>query len=357
MHRRSMRRATASRATISTRPPLTRASQHVVIAAADLPCNHVLSTGSQFAVSSGFDCCPWSGVEDPDVGEKDWSMTLEAGNTMLVAVAMAAGFSGGCTTPPAVVPPPPEVYVAGVIEKDVPVYLDLVGQTEGFQDVEIRARVEGFLEIVNFQEGSFVRKGQLLYRIDPKPLEATLAVAKAELSTAKARLAKTNNDVARYTPLAAKQAVSQQELDDARAAQDAARSQVEAATAAVDRAAIDLGYTHITSPIDGLVGTTLVKAGNLVGRGESTLLTTASQIDPMIFRVGVTEADYLRLIKREPGRTGAESRAAGIELTLADGAVHPHMGRLGAIERAVNAATGTLAAQILFPNPENVLRP
>jgi len=275
----------------------------------------------------------------------------------LPIVTLVAMFGGGCRKPAAVVPPPPEVYVVGVVEQDVPVYLDLVGQTQGFQDVEIRARVEGFLESVDFREGSFVRKGQLLYRIDPKPLEATLAAAKADLSTAKARLVKTNNDVARYTPLAAKQAVSQQELDDARSAQDAARSQVEAATAAVDRAVIDLGYTRITSPIDGLAGTTLVKAGNLVGRGESTLLTTVSQIDPMIFRVGVTEADYVRLIKREPGRTGAEPRAAGIELTLADGAVHPHMGRLGAIERAVNASTGTLSAQILFPNPENVLRP
>src|SRR5262249_6603189 len=263
----------------------------------------------------------------------------------------------GCDKPVAVAPQPPEVYVAAVVQQDVPVYLDLVGQTQGFQDVDIRARVEGFLETVNFREGAFVRKGTLLYQIDPKPLQAALAAATADVSTAKARLEKATNDVSRYTPLAAKQAVSQQELDNARSARDASRSQVEAAVAAVDKAKLDLGYTRVYSPIDGLVGTTQVKPGNLVGRGESTLLTTVSQIDPIIFRVGVTEADSLRIAKRAVARIGRPPQLSGIELTLADGTVHPHTGRLGPVERAVNAATGTLGMQILFPNPNSVLRP
>src|SRR5262249_55630797 len=161
----------------------------------------------------------------------------------------------------------------------------------------------------------------------------------------------------RYTPLVAKQAVSQQELDNARAAQDAGRSEVEAGKAAVEKATLDLSYTRVYSPINGLAGTTQVKPGNLVGRGESTLLTTVSQIDPMIFKVGVTEADYLRIVKRDPSRAGAEPRAAGIGLTLADGTEYPQTGKLGPVERAVNAATGTLGVQILFPNPDNVLRP
>src|SRR5262249_30314129 len=152
----------------------------------------------------------------------------------------------------------------------------------------------------------------------------------------------------RYTPLVAKQAVSQQELDDARAAQDASRSQVDAARAAVDKATLDLSYTRVLSPLDGLAGTTQVKPGTLVGRGESTLLTTISRIDPMIFGVGVTEADYLRVIRRDPSRAGQESRTGNIELTLADGTVHPQKGKLGPVERAVNAATGTLGVQILF---------
>ena len=284
-------------------------------------------------------------------------MAIQAGKKLFVATATAAALNAACEKPAAVAPPPPEVYVVPVVQKDVPVYLELVGQTQGYQDVDIRARVEGFLESVNFREGSFVHKGDLLYQIDRKPLEAILAAAKADQATAQARLEKANNDVARYTPLVAKQAVSQQELDNARAAQDAGRSQVEAAKAAVEKATLDLSYTRIASPINGLIGTTQVKTGNLVGRGESTLLTTVSQIDPIIFRVGVTEADYLRIIKRDPSRSGAEPRAAGIELTLADGTVHPQPGRLGPVERAVNASTGTLGVQILFPNPDSVLRP
>jgi membrane fusion protein (multidrug efflux system) len=239
----------------------------------------------------------------------------------------------------------------------VPTYLDLVGQTEGFKDVDVRARVEGFLDAVNFREGSFVRAGDLLYLIDAKPFEATLAAAKADRATAQARLEKASNDVLRYTPLAAKQAVSQQELDNARAAQDAARSQVDAASAAVEKATLDLGYTRVRAPIDGLVGLTKVKAGSLVGRGESTLLTTVSQINPIVLRVGVTEADYLQIVKREPGRTGEAPRAGGIELTLADGRVYPHPGAVTTVERAVNASTGTLTVQVTFPNPESIVRP
>ena len=285
-------------------------------------------------------------------------MSSDRGKTMVVLAAVAAALAAGaCEKPVPAAAQAPEVYVVPVVQKDVPTYLDLVGQTQGFQDVEIRARVEGFLDTVNFREGSFVRRGDLLYQIDPKPLQATLAQANAEMATAKARLAKADNDVARYTPLAAKQAVSQRELDDARAAQDAMRSQVEASQAAVDKAKLDLGYVRITSPINGLAGTTLVKAGSLVGRGESTLLTTVSSIDPIIFRVAITEADYLRIIKRDPTRAGQEAKVSGIELTLADGATHSSTGTVGPVERAVNSATGTLGVQLYFPNPNNVLRP
>jgi membrane fusion protein, multidrug efflux system len=263
----------------------------------------------------------------------------------------------GCSKAGPQGPAAPEVYVADVVQRDVPVYLELVGQTKGSQDVEIRARVEGYLESVNFTEGTYVSKGTLLYQIDPKPFEATLAAAKANLATAQARLDKTNNDVARYQPLVAEQAVSRQELDNALSAQEAARSQVDAAKAAVDQATLDLGYTRITSPLDGLVGTTQVKAGNLVGRGESTLLTTVSAMDPILFRAGISEAEYLRLAKEivETGRrTGPE---AEIELLLADGTVFPYKGRIDSIERAVDPTTGTLAVQFKFPNPDHLLRP
>lgn len=278
--------------------------------------------------------------------------------TLLAATMAAAALAGACEEPAAVAPPPPEVYVADVVQRDVPVYLELVGQTAGFQDVDIRARVEGFLETVNFQEGSFIKKGDLLYTIDRKPLEAILAQGKADQATAEARLSKANNDVARYTPLVAKQAVSKQELDNALAEQDASKSQVEAAKAAVEKASLDLGYTRVTSPISGLVGTTQVKSGNLVGRGESTLLTTISQIDPILFTVGVTEADYLRVAKQvtAAGKSSGGSRE-GIELRLADGAVYAHTGKISTIERAVDPTTGTLGMELVFPNPDQILRP
>ncbi len=163
--------------------------------------------------------------------------------------------------------------------------------------------------------------------------------------------------MARYRPLVAKQAVSQRELDDAVAQQDAARAQVEAAKAAVDKATLDLSYTRITAPISGLVGATLVKTGNLVGRGESTLLTTISQIDPALFRIGITEADYLRVARRVLDGGDKAGRQSAIQLTLADGTVYPHLGKVSVIDRAVDSTTGTLGIQLLFPNPDLLLRP
>ena len=274
-----------------------------------------------------------------------------------LALSVVAAATACKEPPPAAPPPPPEVLVADVVKRDVPVYLELVGQTIGYQDVEIRARVEGYLTNMAFQEGSLVRKGDLLYEIDRQPLEAILAQSRADQATAEARLAKANNDVARYKPLVAKQAVSQRELDDALAQQDAASSQVDAAKAAVEKARLDLGYTRITAPISGLVGATLVKTGNLVGRGESTLLTTISQIDPALFRVGVTEADYLLVRRRgiESGKQG--SGQAEIQLTLADSSVYGHTGKVTVVDRAVDPTTGTLGIQIQFPNPDLLLRP
>ncbi len=288
-------------------------------------------------------------------------MTTISFRSAAAGAAMAAAMAfvtASCAKPEVKAGPPPEVYVATVVQRDVPVEMELVGQTRGAQDVEIRARVEGYLDRVAFAEGSFVTKGALLYQIDPKDLEAALARAKGDLATAQARLAKAENDVARYAPLVAQQAVSKQELDNALAARDAAKAQVEAGQAIVDKASNDLGYTTITSPIDGLVGTTLVKAGNLVGRGESTLLTTVSQIDPILFRAGMSEAEYLRIARRaEELAKQRGGRSNPITLILADGTIHPHTGNLDAVERAIDPTTGTIAMQFAFPNPERLVRP
>lgn len=275
------------------------------------------------------------------------------------AISLAGLLVSACNGEEAsVAPPAPQVIVANVERRDVPVTMELVGQTKGSQDVEIRARVEGFLEHVAFQEGTLVRKGQLLYRIDPKPFEATLANAKADLATWQARYTKTQNDVKRLEPLAVKQAVSQQELDDAVATREAAQAQVEAQNASVDKAKLDLGYTSVVSPITGLAGTTLVRAGALVGRGESTLLTTVSQIDPILFTAGISEAEYLRLGRRaDELRRDRGGKPVEVELLLADGSVHPQKGRLDAIERAVDTTTGTLSLQFRFANPNGLVRP
>lgn len=261
-----------------------------------------------------------------------------------------------CSKKEAPPPPPPEVQVAEVVQKDVPIYIELVGATLGSEDVEIRARVEGYLISINFIEGTFVRKDQLLYRIDPQPFEAALAEAKANLATAHARLDKTKNDVARLTPLAKQQAVSQQELDDALSANEAAQAQVVANDARVAKAQLDLAYTSITSPVAGLIGTTQKKVGSLVTRGE-TLLNTVSQTNPILFRCAIAEAEYLRLARRGADRDKTLEKKFGVELILADGTVFPHKGRLDAIERAVDPTTGTLTGQFSFPNPERILRP
>jgi len=280
-------------------------------------------------------------------------------NSILLLFGLLFVLVSACSpAPPPSAPPPPEVLVVEPIQRDVPVPMDLVGQAAGSQDVEIRARVEGYLEKVAFIEGTLVRKGQLLYQIDPKPLEATLANAKANLATWQSRLEKTTNDVKRYTPLAKQQAVSQMELDNAISSQEAAKAQVDAAKASVDKAQLDLGYTTITAPVDGLVGTTKVKAGNLVGRGESTLLTTISVINPIFFRAGLAEAEYLRIVRRnqELGTEG-RGRVIPIQLILADGTVHPETGRLDTAERNIDPTTGTLMLQFTFPNPKLLLRP
>ena len=263
----------------------------------------------------------------------------------------------GCSKKEAPPPPPPEVQVAAVVQKDVPIYIELVGATLGSEDIEIRARVEGYLVSVNFTEGSFVKKGQLLYKIDPQPLQAALAQAQANLETARAGLDKTNNDVNRYKPLAEQKAVSQQELDNALSAQQAAQFQVTAYGAQVDKAKLDLAYTTINSPVDGLIGTTQKKVGALVGRGENTLLNTISQVNPILFRCAIAEAEYLRLARLGAVKDRSSEKNFGVELILADGTIFNHKGRLDAIERAVDASTGTLTGQLSFPNPERILRP
>jgi membrane fusion protein (multidrug efflux system) len=252
-----------------------------------------------------------------------------------------------------------EVKAAVVLQKDVPIYIEAIGQTRGSTEIEVRARVEGFVESVDFKEGSLVRKGQLLYRLDPRPFEAALAQAKGTLAEAQAQYERTRQDVIRYEPLVAKNAISRQEYETAVAQQAAAEAGVEAARAAAEGARIDLGYTRVLAPETGLIGKTEVYPGTLVGRGQSTLMTRISQIETIHVRFNLTERDYLYYARRGQQRRGANEQEAPppLEMVLADGSVHPHTGRIVFADRNVDPATGTIMLEAAFPNPEGIVRP
>ena len=276
----------------------------------------------------------------------------------IAAVLLAASLPQACGKKETMKLPTPEVFVAPAVAKNVPVTMELVGQTQGSKDVEIRARVEGYLESVDFREGDFVKEGDLLYRIDPKPFQAAAALQKAQVATMQAKLDQAETEVGRLKPLAEQQAVSRRDYDNAVSARDAARAQLDAAKSALDKAQLDLGYTTIKAPMSGLADLTKVKAGNLVGRGESTLLTTISVIDPIYVTASITEADYLKFADRALEAKG-KAKVGGtlVDLILADGSVYAHRGRLDAVQRAVDSKTGTLAVRLLFPNPDRIVRP
>jgi len=258
-------------------------------------------------------------------------------------------------------PPVPEVSVAEVIQRDVAIGGELTGTMKGYEDVEIRARVEGYLKSVDYKEGTEVKKGQLLFTIDDQPYRAKLAEAKGELARAQSVLAKTDMDVKRFRPLAKEKAISQSELDNAEAAQRSAQAQVEAAKANVEQANLNAGYCRITAPMDGLVGQAQRKVGDLVGKGEPTLLTTVSSIDPIRVTVNLPEALYLKYADKVVAQ-GAPPPAPtpdrpGAELVLSDGSVYPERGYIVLVDRAVDPQTGTLRADLAFKNPQKLLRP
>ena len=271
----------------------------------------------------------------------------------LVATVLAA-----CGKKEAPAPPPPDVKVATVLQKDVPIYVEAIGQTRGSTEIEVRARVEGFIQTIDFKEGNPVRKGQLLYTIDPSPFQAALAQAKGALAESEAQLARARQDVVRFEPLVAKNAISRQEYDTAVVVQRAAEAAVDAAKAQAQRAEIDLGYTKVVAPENGMAGKTEVYPGTLVGRGQSTLLTHISQIATIHVRFTIPERDYLYYARRTQQRgTPRDIPQLPFELVLADGSVHPEQGHLVFVDRNVDPATGTILMEAAFPNPGGIVRP
>ncbi len=258
-------------------------------------------------------------------------------------------------------PPPPEIQVYEVKTHDIPYIAEFVGQTYGLYDIAIRARVEGFLEGIHFEEGAHVQKGQLLYTIDPQPFEAKVAEQQSRLAQAETAEVKTKADLGRIRPLAEMNAVSQRDLDAAVAAHDATIAEVEAAKAALRLANIELGYTKIHAPIDGIIGITQAKPGDFVGREPNpVVLNGISKTDVILVRFSLTEAQYMKIMERNATRTAEDKMSASgmtLKLLMAGDYVHAQTGTLDFADRSVNATTGTLLLQASFDNPEQIVRP
>ncbi len=269
--------------------------------------------------------------------------------------AVILGFTGGCGQHADQAPVAVDVQVAAVDQKDVPVTREWVGSLDGFVNAQIRAQVTGYLLKQDYAEGSVVAKGAPLFEIDPRPFAAALDVANGQLAQAQAQLGKAALDVKRDQPLAQEKAISQQELDDAVQAQLAAEAQVASASAALDQARLNLEFTHIVAPVDGIAGLVEAQIGDLVGPATG-VLTTVSTVDPIKAYFPISEQDYLEFRGREPD---APSIPAGIEfeLVLSDGTTYPRKGIFFALDRQVDLNTGTLRAVAVFPNPNGLLRP
>ncbi|MGA9238614.1 efflux RND transporter periplasmic adaptor subunit [Robiginitalea sp.] len=262
---------------------------------------------------------------------------------------------------------PREITVFEAKPQDLPLYDELVGQIYGQKDIPIRARVDGYLQKISFEEGSWVKEGQLLYSIDPDPYLAEVAAQQSRLTEAQTMMVNAKNELDRYIPLAEMNAVSRSDLDAAQATYDASRANVDAARANLRQAQIKLGYCSIKAPIDGLIGATEAREGEYVGRDPNpVILNTLSRIDTIRVQFSISEAKYLELARalskgRSRDEVTRDVRAGrlktNIELILADGSVFEEKGSIDFVNSQINAATGSLLIQASFPNSSSLLRP
>jgi membrane fusion protein (multidrug efflux system) len=281
----------------------------------------------------------------------------KAGVEILFAAAALLCLAG-CKEKPRAAPQPPTVEVTPVTKADVPVYHEWIGTLDGLVNATIRAQVTGYLLKQDYREGDAIKKGDLLFEIDPRPFQAVLDQAKGELAQAEARFGKTELDVKRYAPLVKEKAISQEEYDDAVQADLEAKAAVLSAKAQVEQAQLNLGFTRIVSPIDGIASIAKGQIGDLVGPATGEL-TTVSTIDPIKAYYNVTEQAYLNfagLFSKEIDRT-ERLKQLEIQLIMADGSVYPKMGRIYAPDRQIGTTTGALRLEALFPNPDSALRP
>ncbi len=259
-----------------------------------------------------------------------------------------------------------KIPVIEVIQQDIPVYSEFIGQTYGRKDIPIRARVDGFLEEIYFKEGERVKKNQLLYRIEPQSLNADLAAAISQVEEAKTNVINAKSDLDRVKPLAEMDAVSMSELDNSNARYKSALAQLESAKANKKITSISLSYSKVRSPIDGLIGITKAKVGEYVGKDPNpVILNSVSKIDTILVRFYITEEVYLKVARifKKALKDGAEGRKVRsedkgtLDLILADGSTFAYKGIVDFIDNKIDAATGSLLAQASFPNPDKILRP
>jgi RND family efflux transporter MFP subunit len=286
-------------------------------------------------------------------------LSLFFGGVAAAAVLLSlAGCRAGQAAAPAA-PPPLEVEVATVSEQRVSISSEWIATLDGYVNAQIRPQVSGYLVTRNYREGAAVRKGDVLFEIDPRPFEATLAQARAQVAQAEAQLAKSARDVERDTPLAEQQAIARSQLDTEIQAYRAAQANAQSFRAGVETAELNVGFTKVTSLIDGIAAIATAQIGDLVG--PSTLLTTVSQVSPIKAYFAVSEPEYLRMAEaiNGPHRERAQpwDAHAGLSLTLSDGRPYPHKGRFIAADREVDRGTGTIRLEAAFANPGNVLRP
>jgi len=290
---------------------------------------------------------------------------LVARSPVAIAIATAAVLVSvvltSCKNPvapgaPGVRPPIPTVMVATVVQKDVPIYEESVGTTVGFVNVDILPKVSGYLLKQDYQDGSRVRAGQLLFEIDPRQYQAALDQALGELGRAKAQLKQNQLNLARYTKLFNAAVIPKEQFDNITQTTRSSEAEVQADEAAVESAKLNLQWTRVYSPIDGLAGIARAQVGDLVG--TSTLLTTVSQVDPIKVSFPVSEKLYLDFAGPiNAAASGKTTHPPRLELILANGSAYSYPGRLYAVNRQVDVQTGTIMMQATFPNPEDILRP
>ena len=278
---------------------------------------------------------------------------------LVSAVLICSTLFVACSRKPAqTAPPPPEVLVTTVKPEDVPRVLERVATLDGFINANINAQVQGYIVSRDYQEGGVVKKGDLLFQIDPRPFEAALAQAKGTLAKDKANQVKADADEKRALDLFNKKVISDQERDTAIAAAGSSRANVEADEAAVDQAELNLGYTKVTAPIDGLAGFANSQVGDLVGPTTGPL-TTVSQLDPIKAVVAAGEGPFTDFVSRhpDPKERNEYVKTLDFDLFLGNGELYPKKGKFYALDRSLDPKTGSIRYYVTFPNPGNILRP